>query len=206
MNPSKVDSLDQIFASRPAFPSEAILGEEAKPYQSYGRAIFLTALGQAVFEDTIEYVPRWIPQRSPMLPDRNYSLVEWINGDGLVSEMNWRFGYRSFHINSPEGGTLALRMYSWPGWQIKVNGKSYSWSAASSIAADGRLQLTVPSGLAKVQVNYKGTSVEQVGQMISFLCWVGIIIYLVLSAWQNFVPNQPLTNLYLPTHSDSDQV
>ena len=161
--PFKANQLDQFFQDRPIFPQEVDL--TARPYETVDFALLRNSLGQPFMTDVSEYTPAWIPN-PPHLPLRNYELIEWAQGRGEILDLKWQFGWRQFRVNALQAGQLVLRMYSWPGWQVRIGDQS---SEGLDHGSDGRLQITIPQGETQVEVRYRGSKAERWGRWISGL-------------------------------------
>ncbi len=159
--PFKANQLDQFFRDRPVFPQEVDL--TARPYETVDFALLRNRLGEPFMTDVSEYTPAW-SLGPPHLPQRNYELIEWDQGSGEISDLEWQFGWRQFRVNALQPGRLLLRMYSWPGWQVRVGDQI---SEGMDHSRDGRLQITVPQGETQVEVRYRGSKAEQWGRWIS---------------------------------------
>lgn len=167
---------DQLFASQPPFPAEmdmALLENKKVP-------LFLekTAGGQIFLSDAHEYLPKESSLSEIAARPTRYDLVEWAKGLGVIQEIQWHYGKRHFVVESPNGGELYLRMFSWPGWQVLLNGQEPS---SRQRASDGRLAIQIAAGQSQVEVTYVGTPNENLGKILSKMILIGMIGGLLLT-------------------------
>ncbi|NJK63042.1 MAG: hypothetical protein HC921_10530 [Synechococcaceae cyanobacterium SM2_3_1] len=168
--PEKPQQLDQFLLSRPPFPQEVDL--QAQPLKTVDFGMLRNSKGQSLLTDVSEYVPRTAPD-VPHLPDRNYDLVEWLRGQGVVEIQAWKYGERHLQIDSPEGGMVVLRMHAWPGWWVQVNDQGHRGSEHDPL---GRLQVNVPPGQSQIRVTYRGTAAEQWGYLVTALSGLSLAL------------------------------
>ncbi len=172
--PEKPWQLDQFLISRPPFPQEVDL--QAQPFETVDFGMLRNSKGQSLLTDVSEYVPRTAPD-VPHLPDRNYDLVEWIQGEGTVEIQAWQYGERRLQIDSRDGGRVALRMHAWPGWWVQVNDQG---QRGSDHDPQGRLQVQVPQGQSQIRVTYRGTAAEQWGYLVTGISGLSLALGLRL--------------------------
>ncbi|MDC0834587.1 hypothetical protein POG22_16480 [Geitlerinema sp. CS-897] len=133
------------------------------------------------FVDVYEYRAKGVTL--PMPPDRVYPLVEWQDGrrDGLAVE-RWNFGLREFVTNNttPVERIVRLRTFNYPGWFARLDAGRWQPLVRRSTVEDGRtsgdrLELSVPPGLTRVTVMYRGTRAERWGAIVSFVASVTLV-------------------------------
>jgi hypothetical protein len=112
-----------------------------------------------------------------IFPKKNHALIEWSQGSGIISQINWKNGLRKFTVKTNTPSTLNLRTFYYPGWKIYVDSKPISTNLCTS---DGRIQINLPSsGKFDVLISYDGTKAEKLGNWMSFIMLVASTIYFI---------------------------
>ncbi len=178
-NPPLVAEFEHLMEQRPPFPAEPTIdpaqGERFLGWHwKYPEGL--------AFVDAFEYRPV-LGQGSPVPPARTYPLLEWQSGQGQIETQTWRYGQRHFWVKpdpSSDPVVLTLRMFAYPAWQIKQDGRLLSPDQISA-APDGRLQLALDPTPTDIDIRYQGTPAEQWGNAISGIVILGLGI---LSLWE----------------------
>jgi hypothetical protein len=170
---NKADSLrtDALLARMKSAGGES--DASALPIGDFRGLIRINAKNQALLEDVPEYRP--LVRSSSDFPPRTFARVEWQYGDGVVRNVRWEPGRRRrFSVESATGGRLLVRTTAWPGWQINVNGES----RVANVAGDwGRIVVPVASGHSDVDIVYRGTENQRLGEAISMLVLALLVAY-----------------------------
>jgi hypothetical protein len=78
--------------------------------------------------------------------------------------------FKKYEINTKENEEIQVNLAAFPGWQYVVNGKP-----AQFRITDGIPFLKVPSGFSTMELAYKGTMVQFIGNVISGMTCIGFI-------------------------------
>ncbi|NJL97717.1 MAG: hypothetical protein HC924_02210 [Synechococcaceae cyanobacterium SM2_3_2] len=178
-NPPLVAQFERLMEQRPAFPAEPTIDPvKGEPFLGWH---WEYPEGLA-FVDAFEYRPM-AGQGSPVPPATTYPLLEWQSGQGQIETPIWQYGRRHFFVEPDPNSdpvVLNLRMYAYPAWQVRQNGRSLSQDQIST-TPDGRLQLALDPNPTEIDIRYQGTSAERWGNAISGIVILGLGIF---SVWQ----------------------
>lgn len=157
----------------------------ATPLKDCSDLMCLNSKDELLFRDVSEYQP--LTQTDRDVPPRTYSEVEWAEGSGTVSNVEWRAGHRRFSVDSPSGGRALLRTTAWLGWQVDVNGQR---SVGDKAGDRGRMLVDVPPGKSVVTVTYRGTPNQRLGNVLSLVVLALAAAGLVWRWRSKLVPNR----------------
>ena len=150
----------------------------ARPLKDFRGLLHLNSRDELVLEDVSEYHP--FKKSDGQFPERTYPRVEWHNGSGAVSDIDWRPSHRRFIVDSPTGGTLLVRTTAWLGWKISVNGNT---SVGEERGEWGRMVVRVPRGRSQVRIDYHGTPNQRLGQVLSVVTLAMLLLYGTRRSW-----------------------
>ena len=150
----------------------------AGPIQDFRGLIHINAKNEALLEDVSEYQP--LTQSNRGLPPRTFSPVEWLSGEGTITNIKWEPGRRRFAIDSAAGGQLLVRTTAWLGWEISVNGKQ---SVGDQAGDWGRMIVTALPGHSDVSIAYRGTPNQRLGTALSV---VALILIVACGGWMGW--------------------
>lgn len=167
VHPERINTIDALLATRPPFPQEVDM--TATPYQALLPVLYAlikkNANGAVFFEGVPEYRPLWVNIKALRATSRNVQLVAWQQGEGSIEHLDWRYGHRKIILNNTEDSLIQLRMFSWPGWQVRVNDQYQ----AQYKSPTGQLMLPLSAGRHTIAIDYVGTPSEQLGTTLSLM-------------------------------------
>ncbi|MDY6992062.1 MAG: hypothetical protein SVR94_05575, partial [Pseudomonadota bacterium] len=111
---------------------------------------------------------------------RNVQLVAWQQGEGSIEHLDWRYGHRKLILNNTEDSLIELRMFSWPGWQVRVNDQHQAQYTSPS----GQLMLPLNAGRQTVTIDYVGTPSAQLGTAISLMTLIILVGWGLLTRYR----------------------
>lgn len=110
------------------------------------------------------------------VPQPNQPKVEVVEGDAEVEILGWKRDRRQLTINADTAVSVILRIYSYPAWELTVDGSLHP----IQIAYDGRIQFELPPGRHQVALRYGITPALRLGigaSVLSAAAFVGIYCY-----------------------------
>ncbi len=131
----------------------------------------------AGYESTEEYVPSdasfeqlepGIPDVAPADPETPPGRIRWV-----VEE--WRAEEKRVAVESPEPQRLALRLLSFPAWQVEVNGQRVE---TEPDPVTGQIVVPVPEGHSLVRVHFARTADRTAGAVIS-ACAIAVLFVIL---------------------------
>ena len=112
--------------------------------------------------------------------DQNAALVSFRSDQEMkgganapVQHLHWHPARKEFTVDSPGPVTAALRLLNYPAWRVKVNGEPVP---AFSDEHTGQLLIALPAGKNRVQVSFVTTRDRILGDVVSMLALVGLLI------------------------------
>ncbi len=167
-NPALIQRFDQVMEQRPPFPEEPeIVADQAEHFLGWHWAY---PEGIA-FVDAFEYRPL-TGAGNPVPPAQTYPLVDWVQGTGSLQIDRWSYGMREFQAEATQPGTIAIRTFAYPGWQVQQADQIIT---EPQVHSDGRIQLSIPPGKTQIQIRYRGTWAERAGLGISGVMAMGMV-------------------------------
>ncbi len=154
------EKMDALLARSSAANHESDAG--ATPLKDCEDLVCLNAKDELLYRDVSEYLP--LSQPNHEHPPRTFAPVEWAEGDGAITDVQWRVGERRFVVDAPQAGRLLVRTTAWLGWQVSVNGRT---SVGDQAGDFGRMTVEVPAGRSNVVITYRGTPFQRLGNVIS---------------------------------------
>ncbi len=182
-NPSFITDMEHVYTAMSEFPYDQL----QYPLTDITRFLLEDQAGNYALSDGPEYLPQWVAS-SPsniaaawLLPEAK-PLVEVTDSEAEITDVIWQYGLRQFQVVAAEDTELALRMFAWPSWQVRV-GESLRRMQRQDLtyeAATGRLTVTVPAGEHRVEVKYVGSLAERWGW---FWSGCGLVIVGGIVVW-----------------------
>lgn len=135
------------------------------------------------YEGTDEYTPTGA---HPSAIDKK-ALRVTVDGPAhaTIHVFQWVAESKSFTADMSAPANLALRLFSYPAWQVEVNGRTVQ---PKMRAATGQVLVPVAAGLNRVQITFIPTWDRRVGAWISALTLVLILVFLQNLQWLPFRP------------------
>ncbi len=93
--------------------------------------------------------------------------------EAQVNTVRWSTESKVIDVKSDEPVTLALKLLNYPGWQVQVDGNSFTGSTA---VPTGQLLVPLTAGSHHVEVEFRRTTDRTVGLFLSVLSIVGLLI------------------------------
>ncbi len=104
-------------------------------------------------------------------PQPNQPRVEILQGDADISIEDWSSYHRRLSVNAREQTMGILRIYSYPGWHLYLNGEAHPLQQAT----DGRLQFELEPGRYEMDVVLEKTLAFKLGVAASILSAIATI-------------------------------
>ena len=130
-------------------------------------------------------VPEHLPKNSSA-PLINQPPIAIINGEALISEIEWNSYKRSFKIDVLTKTSLVkVRTYYYPAWRLWINDQMDK----IELAEDGTISFHLDQGLNKIRLLYTTTKSEKVAMFISLcsLLLLFVLEYLYSRQWKHRV-------------------
>lgn len=131
--------------------------------------------------DAPEYRTHWtmigreqvIERRGARQPDR--PKADFDKGTGSISVVAWRPRHLILNVRTDTNSALLIHQFYFAGWEAKWNGKPV---AVMPSIPEGLLRADLPPGSGILELNLTATLAERLGQMISGLSLLIIIVSL----------------------------
>ncbi len=123
-----------------------------------------------------DYLPN-TAKTAPKAPRKE--LVEILTGAASVTNVYEKTNFASFDINVSQIAEIRLGIFKFPEWKVFVDGKEVETKVPET-EEWGRMHVDVPVGEHKVEVKLYDTPIRTIGNVVSFMSWVGLGGYLVL--------------------------
>ncbi len=182
-SPGFIADLERIYAEMSAFPYDRL----QYPLTDINRFLFKDQAGNYALSDGPEYLPKWVvnlPSNGAAawsLPEAN-PLIEVLRNLALIEDVEWGYGWRRFRVKAVGEADLALRMFAWPSWQVKIDQKLVP-PPLQVEAETGRLMVSVPPGEHWIEVRYVGSTAERWGWFWSG-CGLAVVSGIVAWDWR----------------------
>lgn len=133
-----------------------------------------------------EYVPKGIKTKKSDIgttkvdiqkKEISRSPYEVISGDLEVVSVLVRPHFKEFKVESVNGGVLQINTFSFPGWEVKVDGKKAPITDANKLKL---IRVYIPPGPHEVSTVFRNTLVRSIGNVTSV---ISIIILVTGSIW-----------------------
>lgn len=85
----------------------------------------------------------------------------------------WSSEQKSFDETSPQPVSLALRLLSYPAWEVHVDGQSI---ATQTVPETGQLSFPLTAGTHHVQILFRRTRDRTIGGLISISSFIGLLL------------------------------
>jgi hypothetical protein len=132
---------------------------------------------RAGYEGTDEYTPIGA---DPSAIDKDAPNVAAVNGStpAEIHILNWGAESKSFTAEMSSPNQLALRLFRYPAWKVKVNGRTVETSAR---AGTGQIIVPVEAGMNRVQLTLIRTWDRTAGGWISVITAICLFLWTVLA-------------------------
>ena len=136
------------------------------------------------YEGVDEYVPARV---DPYEVNKDAHQVTVVSGDAArIGIEKWTAEAKIFTANVSRPEQLRLRLFNYPAWKIKVNGRAVE---STTQPGTGEMLFPVPAGLNKIQVTFVQTRDRLAGGIISLMA---LFVAIFLST-RNIKPNSSPT-------------
>lgn len=134
-----------------------------------------------------EYVPRGIATRKT---EQNTTAVDITKEEiakssfttlteGLVVDVDKDLPHlKEFNVVSKTGGNLRINTYSFPGWEVYVDGKKVKYTDNNKLKL---IDVRIPEGEHVVIAKFTNTPVRTIGNLISFISIIGLCVIAFMS-------------------------
>ncbi|MFB2982604.1 hypothetical protein ACE1CM_41530 [Microseira sp. BLCC-F43] len=194
---TNLKAIDYLVTNRAAIPAKVLQQIKNRKVGDYhylelGQRIFLYLDRDLQFfqADAMDYLPsalqtkNWLTPRkfAPRIPPRRYQQVEFAKGNGKFSIKDWHPGQRQLKIDATTEVLVNIGTLYYPGWGIQITPPPSNQSQEQLLypAEDGRMQLELSPGTYDIRIWYRGTVVERIGTIIS---WVTLVLLLCFYLW-----------------------
>jgi hypothetical protein len=166
-----------LFTLRPDYLS--IRSDEITPDRLQLYEAFTGNIGTTI---RAEYLPRTMiprPYTGPMLIDPSAVPLRPIvsRGEATSAQVERHAITQRWQVNvTSDVATLNFPITHWPGWQAVVDDQPIETRVASDL---GYIQIDVPRGEHRVEFKLGNTPIRTVGEIISLIAWIVLIIALV---------------------------
>lgn len=124
-----------------------------------------------------DYLPVWAKE-APKGPQKE--LGEIMDGEGVIAEEKQGTNWGEFKtIVSSDTALIRINIFKFPNWKVYVDGQEVSYNVPET-EKWGRMYIEVPKGAHEVNFKLYNTFVRSLANSISFLTWLGLIIYLII--------------------------
>lgn len=129
----------------------------------------------AGYEGTDEYTPLGA---EPSAVDKDARKVT-VNGPARadIHVLRWDAESKSFTAQVSAADQVALRLFSYPGWRVVVNGRDVK---TTSRTATGQMLVPVEAGMNRVEIRFIRTWDRALG------AWISLLTVLGISGWAFF--------------------
>ncbi len=146
------------------------------------------------YEGTDEYVPSGADAYEV---NKSLPLVSAGAGEAVPSEMlAWGPTEKHFVVHASKPGSLQLRLFNYPAWQVTVNGQP---APAHGAEVTGQMSIPIVKGTNDVRIHFRRTIDRTIGDGIS---WVSLI--LLGAAWSKTRPQRTIVKSHLHSRPVSD--
>jgi hypothetical protein len=145
-----------------------------------------TAVPKSPVDEDDGWFPAWTPQGLDQTSALKASMgprARFVANDGEATVLKWEPRHIEIATESKAGGLVMINQFYYPAWRIGSNGESAE-TGLSAKMPEGLIQVRVPPGSQKIQVQIPVGRAEQLGWWISGL---SLILALAL-AWKFKVP------------------
>jgi 6-pyruvoyl-tetrahydropterin synthase related domain len=122
------------------------------------------------YEGTDEYTPLGADPGSIDKDARKVIVDGAAHAD--IRVQRWDAEIREFTVQSSAQDQVALRLFSYPAWNARVNGRNV---VTSSRAGTGQMLVPVQAGMNRVEIRFVRTWDRRLGGSISFLTALGLL-------------------------------
>ncbi len=107
------------------------------------------------------------------------------NQKAVIKDLSLRPRNYTFVVEAPNQTWIKVMTVYYPGWRIKLDGKSYKFAFDQMYGLDdlGQLILAVPAGTHKVQIWYEETYFRKLVNLVSLISWLMVVYQLFSSRW-----------------------
>jgi hypothetical protein len=126
------------------------------------------------YEGTDEYVPIGA---DPYDLDKTAPQVVAADSGATIEITLWKAESKSFSADMANPGTLRLRLFNYPAWQVRVNQKLV---AAKTAPNTGEILIPVEAGHSDISVTFSRTRDRAFGAGLSSISLLGILTWAIL--------------------------
>lgn len=120
----------------------------------------------------------WIAT-SPTPPVRQYDLPGADAAPAAAATFriqHWTATHRRFSAQASAPTTVALRLLTYPGWQVQVDGKI---AAVATLPNTGEMLLALPAGSHEVDIEFRATWDRIAGAVISLISAIAFVLFVL---------------------------
>jgi hypothetical protein len=142
----------------------------AKPetYVNRGDGHYLT--NDATTTSSNELMPLWVKSHPVQ---RANEKVEFVKGEGEITNLSSNSKSISFDIKSQENSTIRINTIYYPGWKIYINEKEIPINYSNNF---GLIEINVPEGISNIKGNFSETSLRLIADLISLIGMIVVVI------------------------------
>lgn len=129
------------------------------------------ATNQATTTVQNEYLPRWAKEQA-------LSATEIARSEKGKIENSLKESHKiTFQVSSPQETEVVLNQLFFPGWHVFIDGLR----SEIKVLEDGRMGITVPNGVSKVEFKFERTPIRVISDTISLVS-SGLFIFFILKS------------------------
>ena len=127
--------------------------------------------------DVREYRPLLINDTSsPLLPIIGQPKISVISGQSEIQIEQWESYHRIFSVTAEKLSKIRVRIYSYPAWNLYINGKS----SPVNMSNDGIIEWQLDPGSYNIELRYQKTQAFRLRIILSSLSFTGLIFFMTM--------------------------
>jgi hypothetical protein len=125
----------------------------------------------AGYEGTDEYIPAAADASAAKsgTPNVRYQGA----GSSQIAVHRWNPEFRSFTVAASNPGTLAIRLFNYPAWKVRLNDRVVP---SETDAKTGQMMIPVQAGTSRVEIRFKKTWDRTLGEIVSATAVIFILL------------------------------
>ncbi|MDJ0580782.1 6-pyruvoyl-tetrahydropterin synthase-related protein [Crocosphaera sp.] len=110
---------------------------------------------------------------SPPVPVIGQPKISVISGQSEIEIQQWKSYHRIFSVTAEKFSKIRVRIYSYPAWNLYINGKS----SPINMSNDGTIELELEPGSYGIELRYQKTQAFILGIILSLLSFTALIFF-----------------------------
>jgi hypothetical protein len=107
-----------------------------------------------------EFEPKWVKRRMTYTDEK----ITVVSGSAAISKIQRSPTLWQLEVDSKTDALLEAALLYFPGWTVSIDGTKTSTEFA---ADNGRIQFRIPSGMHRIEIEFRRTTIRLVAELIS---------------------------------------